>query len=149
LFDSALIDAHGFAETLARAVAIVGSDRVGTPRVENTHRPDAVALAPPAASVSPSEPAADFWLRGLPLRRFRPCLPAKIELAGNTPAYLWTETVRGAVQAAQGPWRHSGDWWEAAREWEQEEWDVELDGGGLYRVLRRPDGRWFLAGEYD
>ena len=149
LFDSALIDAHGFAETLARAVAIVGSGRVGTPHLDNTHRPDAVTLAPPAASVEASEPTNDFWLRGLALRRFRPAFPAKVELAGCAPAYIWTEVVQGVVRATQGPWRSSGGWWDPTHAWEREEWDVELATGGVYRVFKRPEGSWFLEGEYD
>lgn len=149
LFDSALTDAHGFAETLARAVAIVGSGHVGTPQLQPSHKPDAVTLVPPAATVAEADPVNDFWLRGLSLRRFRPPAPAKVELAGCAPAFIWTEAVQGAVCAVQGPWRLSGEWWEAGREWIREEWDVELAAGGVYRVLSLPDGRWYLEGEYD
>ena len=148
LFETGLRDPHGFAETLARAVAVVGSGRVGTPRLVDTHRADAVELAP---SVDVVPPAAEVLMHaplGLPLRRFRPPLAAKIELAGRAPAYVWCEQLHGAVETARGPWRGAGDWWHTELAWEREEWDVALVDGGLYRVLRTPAG-WFVEGEYD
>jgi protein ImuB len=150
LFDTGLRDPHGFAETLARTVAVVGSGRVGTPRGEDTHRPDAVTLEPPAAIVPPAAPPDVLPALGLPLRRFRPPRPARVELhpTGPAPAYVWTEHLHAAVTAAHGPWRGSGDWWQPDRRWEREEWDVALAEGGLYRVVRTPTG-WWLEGEYD
>lgn len=149
LFDTSLRDPHGFAETLARTVAVVGSGRVGTPRREDTHRPDALSLAPPASVVPPAAPPEVLAPIGLPLRRFRPPLPAKVELTATSAlAYVFTHRLHGAVTAVRGPWRGSGDWWQPELRWEREEWDVELAGGGLYRVVRTPDG-WWLEGEYD
>jgi hypothetical protein len=50
---------------------------------------------------------------------------------------------------ASGPWRLESDWWEedpARRDY----WDVELAGGGLYRIFRdRDSGEWFADGMYD
>jgi hypothetical protein len=50
---------------------------------------------------------------------------------------------------AAGPWTLEDGWWSdapAARDY----WDVELDGGGLYRVYRdRSTARWYADGVYD
>jgi protein ImuB len=148
LFDGGLRDPHGFADTLARVMALVGSDRVGAPLCANSHRPDSFKLESPPATL-PSLPN-DFQHppRGLALRRHRPPLPAKIELAGRTPGYIWTDRMHGAVSRVDGPWHGSGDWWQTDTHWQREEWDVELAGGGLFRLLRTPEG-WFLEGEYD
>lgn len=152
LFDSSLRDPHGFAETLARTAALLGSDRVGTPRSTDSHRPDAVELVPPAAVVAPVGPAPALPCLGLPLRRFRPPLPAQVELQPGTtaPARFWTDRISGPVTARQGPWRASGDWWQTDQAWAREEWDVALGSpaAGLYRLAATPSG-WYLEGEYD
>jgi protein ImuB len=148
LFESALRDPHGFAETLGRVAAVVGPERVGTPVLENTHRPDAVQLSVPAAVIPPMAKADVHPARGLPLRRFREPLTATVELSGASPVFVWTSSVQGAVRAIGGPWRGSGEWWDVGRLWRREEWDVELESGGVYRLLRKPEG-WFVEGEYD
>ena len=149
LFDGGLRDPHGFADTLARVMALVGSERVGTPVSTNTHRPDSFQLAPPSPALASLPQGFIHPPRGLPLRRYRPARTATVELKDNQPAFIWTPTVRGSVTAALGPWQTSGDWWEQARGWQREEWDVELEGGGLYRLARVPLQGWFVEGEYD
>jgi protein ImuB len=149
LFDGGLRDPHGFADTLARVMALVGSDRVGTPVSANTHRPDCFQLIPPAPVLEPLPPGFTHPPRGLPLRRYRPPQPATVELDDHKPAFVWTATARGAIVASAGPWQFSGDWWERARGWQREEWDVELAGGGVYRLARIPAEGWFVEGEYD
>ncbi len=150
LFDTGLRDPHGFAETLARVAALVGADRVGTPHHEDTHRPDAVRLTPPAAVVPPAAPPSVHPACGLPLRRFRPPLPATLEFTapGHQPSYVHTAAFQGAITHLRGPWRSSGDWWQNDRAWSRLEWDLTLATGGLYRLLRIGDA-WFVEGEYD
>jgi protein ImuB len=55
--------------------------------------------------------------------------------------------VRGAVEDRAGPWRTSGDWWDAA--WAREDWDV-LVAGRLLRLVRdRLREKWLIDGEID
>ena len=148
LFETGLRDPHGFAETLARAMAIVGPDRVGTPEPIDTHRPDAFTLTAPALVISPAAAPALHPPLGLPLRRFRPPLPARIEFTADRATYLWTEHVRGEISARLGPWPSSGNWWQTDHSWHRTEWDISLADGGLYRLFH-VDGAYFLEGEYD
>lgn len=148
LFETGLRDPHGFAETLARVVAIVGSNRVGTPKLEDTHRPDAVTLVPPAAVVPPPVDPPVHPPIGLPLRRYRPPLPATLELMDGKPTYVSAGHFHGAIVELRGPWRSSGDWWQSDRVWHRIEYDIALADGGLYRLLRIGD-EWFVEGEYD
>jgi protein ImuB len=150
LFETGLRDPHGFAETLARVTALVGNDRVGTPQLEDTHRPDTVKLTPPAAVVPAAAGAPVHPPFGLPLRRFRPPLRATVELltGEQQPAYVFTDRFHGAIRELRGPWRSSGDWWQGDRTWSRTEWDVALETGGLYRLLLIGES-YFVEGEYD
>ena len=150
-FTRALRDPHRFSETLARVSAIVGADRVGTPVLQNTHRPDVFTLEPPAAEI----PALDRRAfshppQGLVLRRYRPPLPVIVELAPASPAPVAVRAPGiedGEILALAGPWHSSGDWWQADLAWRREEWDVQLSTT-LHRLVRIADA-WFLEGEYD
>ncbi|MEO6874451.1 MAG: DNA polymerase Y family protein [Opitutaceae bacterium] len=148
IFDGALRDPYGFAETLARISALVGPDRVGTPVLENTHRPDAFRLVTPLAVLSCAAPISIHPPVGRPLRRFRPPQTATVELTGALPGYVWTEAFHGRVTALAGPWQAAGDWWQADLAWRREEWDVELEPAGIYRLVHTPVG-WCVEGEYD
>lgn len=153
LFENALRDPNRFAETLARISAVVGSGNVGVPELKSTHKPDQFTLTMPdfgtqsasLASTSRVNPAAV----GLPLRRFRPPLPANVHaVAGEVPRpqYVVSEQAHGTVVDALGPYRISGEWWETG--WSAEEWDVQMAGGGLYR-LSRHGTEWTVEGCYD
>lgn len=160
-FETGLRDPHAFAETLARVSVLVGADHLGTPQLEDTHRPDAVKLAvPPAVIPPPAAPPLPGCARdpgpvegvhpplGAPLRRFRPPLPARVEFTAGRATYLWTGHVHGEI-VHQGPeWRSSGDWWQHDRRWSRTEWDIALADGGLYRLLLAGES-YFLEGEYD
>jgi protein ImuB len=147
LFETGLRDPHGFAETLARLAALVGSDRIGTPQLEDSHRPDAVRLTAPVPVVPPAAEPPLHPPLGPPLRRFRPPRPARVsEMAGAE--YLWADGLSGEISFRSGPYPSSGHWWQADAAWERTEWDIMLADGGLYRLLRVGDDH-FIEGEYD
>ena len=148
IFETGLRDPHGFAETLARLSALVGAENVGTPQLENSHRPDAVKLITPLSVIPPPAISPVHPPLGPPLRRFRPPFPARMEFTGGKPSYLWTDFVSGEIVRRSEHFKSSGNWWQNDLHWRRLEWDVELAQGGLYRLLR-VDGAWFLEGEYD
>jgi protein ImuB len=138
--------------TLARIAALVGEGNVGTPELLNTFRPDAFRLVPPADE-SAGGPERTGDLRDcrlqLALRVFRPALPAKVRGKKNAPEYVMSQGVAGHVLQACGPWKTSGEWW-TSTPWANEEWDIALEDGAVYRIYRESQTRqWFLYGVYD
>jgi protein ImuB len=147
LFQDRLKDPNGFFHTLARLAALVGNDRVGIPRRENSHKPDDVRLEFPRLNWSRKTDLRSAPKIGPALRRYRPAISAVVEVQNDRPIALRSERVSGKILEARGPWKLSGNWWDHRR-WQTEEWDVELADGGVYR-LSQSAGQWGLEGVYD
>ena len=146
LFETALRDPRRLSETLARLTGLLGAERVGTPVMEDTHRPDAFRIEPFAWQLQ--DPKEE--LEPLPacvLRRFRSPAPASLLLVNNRPTHLRSAELQGDVLRQKGPYTASGNWWDE-NAWERAEWDLELENGALCQCHSRA-GRWELDGVYD
>jgi protein ImuB len=146
LFETALRDPARLTETLARLIGLLGSERIGTPVLEETHRPDAFRMEP----FSWQLPETKSELPPLPasaLRRFRSPLPASVLLAKKRPAHFRSGKIQGAVRAGKGPYKASGNWWDE-QAWDRAEWDVELENGAVCQC-HSSGGQWALDGIYD
>ena len=142
--------------TMARLRAVVGEadaqnrSLVGFPALLDSHRPDHFQVAPPSAKhINAPEP-----FPRLALRRFRPTIPARVEVnAEQAPVWIGFSRRKARITCASGPWRGGGQWWDAAGEWLREEWDINLTLDGhtaLYRIFRDLATRsWFVEGMYD
>lgn len=146
LFDTGLRDPAGFWENLARLGALVGDDRVGTPVMAATHRPDAFTLVKPAETVPAPLPSPIHEARGLVLRRFRPARSVRVTWLDHKPAAL-TGELAGVIRAAQGPWRADGEWWRESA-WAVETWQIEFEDGAAYQLARVAD-QWQIEGVFD
>ena len=146
LFETALRDPARLTETLARLAGLLGAERVGTPVVEETHRPDAFRMEP--FSWQLNETKADIPpLPSCALRRFRSPVPASMLLVKNRPAHFRSAKVQGEVRAEKGPYTASGNWWDE-KAWARAEWDLELENGALCQC-HASGGQWELDGIYD
>lgn len=153
LFETALRNPHQLYETLARLAALLGSDRIGTPVMEETHRPDAFrmeafggnAVTSAVSSGKDSAPDALRTAHTAALRRFRPPLPASMLRSKNS--HVQSGRVRGRISKKRGPYRISGNWWDNEA-WGRAEWDIELEDGTLCRC-HRSGGTWAIDGIYD
>jgi len=74
---------------------------------------------------------------------------SRLRLLSVASAVGATPRIQGRVQVSAGPWHLETDWWSDAPV-ERDYWDVELTGGGLYRLFRdRSTNDWFADGVYD
>jgi protein ImuB len=148
LFSGTLRDPNQFAETLARLSALCGADKVGTPVLPDTHRPDAFQIVRPDFENATVTATVENRALGLKLRRFRPAPPIKVQSQEGAPISVQASQAGGRVEQASGPWRTSGDWWEQEKLWNRDEWDIRTRDGSLYRIYRENEN-WFLEGVYD
>jgi len=143
LFETTLRNPHQLSETLARLTALLGSDRVGTPVLDNTHRPDAFRIEPFSwAAVESAVPSGQNRSHALrtphttaALRRFR------------TGTYVRSGNFRDKIVEQRGPYLLSGNWWDE-KSWKRAEWDLQLENSALVRV-HESDGTWQMDGIYD
>lgn len=152
--------------TLARLAKLVGADKVGSPELLDTHRPDAFRMTKfrlnqrikrnvgRDAGRMPALPVVGF-------RIFRPPWRADVQITHGRPTRVnarsasSSASVRGKIVCASGPWRASGDWWRADV-WASDEWDVAVidsasrDSEILCRIFHDlTTEQWFVAGIYD
>jgi protein ImuB len=148
LLAPATISPEKLAAMLARTEALVGPGQVGSPTLLNSHRPDAFRLDSFVPGPSP-KPRMATSVRGPVLRRFRPPFESLVETQNGCPVRIVSHRISGRVRVCAGPWRSSSEWW-TETEWSRDEWDVELDGGCLVRlVFDVALDTWFVEGTYD
>src|SRR4030095_3833029 len=150
LFETTLRNPHQLSETLARLTALLGGDRIGTPVLEETHRPDAFRMQPfsgasvesPVPSGVNGESGSDpYALRtahatAVALRRFRPAMSASVLQHEDIPAHVRSAALSGKIIEQRGPYLLSGNWWDE-KSWRRAEWDVQLQSGELARCHER------------
>jgi protein ImuB len=153
--------------TLARLAKLVGADKVGSPVLLDTHRPDAFRMKrfslPGHRKLNRSNAQSEIrnpqCLVGF--RIFRPPWRADVQIFHGRPTRVnarsatSSASVRGKIVCASGPWRASGDWWRADV-WANDEWDVAVidsasqDDEVLCRIFHDlTTEQWFVAGIYD
>jgi protein ImuB len=153
--------------TLARLAKLVGADKVGSPEILDTHRPDAFRMKRFNLSSGQKklrrnrQPAIDSRQCVMGFRVFRPPRGADVQTRQGRPTRISVHDVssscllRGKITCASGPWRTSGDWWRPDV-WARDEWDIAVTdstskpGDVLCRIYRDVQSdHWFVEGIYD
>ncbi len=149
LFEAALRDPNQLYETLARLTGLVGSDRVGTPRMQETHQPDVFTMEPFGwqSADLPSE-SENKGRAPAALRRVRRNRKAVVLGEKGRLIHLESEHGRGPLLAQKGPYLLSGQWWDV-QAWRRREWDVAMENGAVIRCHENGAGSWEVDGIYD
>src|SRR5438093_10877356 len=147
LFETTLRNPSQLSETLARLIALLGANRVGTPVLEETHRPAAFRMEPFTWHGLPAHPIDKMSIRRPALRRVRPAAPASVLLEEDTPAHVRGVDSCGKVVRQHGPYLSSVNWWD--ERWQtRAEWDLQLEDESLIRC-HESEGTWNIDGIYD
>ena len=177
LFETALKNPQQLFETLARLTALLGNERVGTPVLEETHRPDAFRMEAfmwnfhadefphrLAAASAPlplshrerrTQSASEGKRVGLGEGRVRANRialrrfrpPARTAIFISEHRHLESDKIRGQIIDQKGPYLLSGNWWDE-KAWVRAEWDMQLENGELIRT-HECGGKWRVDGIYD
>ena len=177
LFETTLRNPQQLYETLARLSALLGSDRVGTPIKEETHRPDAFRMEPFSWTQNDDPPSCNSGVAGpssspssqngeSPSRtgsiaaetaastekKSRVALrrfrpAAAASIFTSKDRHLQSDKIAGKVIDQSGPFLFSGNWWDE-KSWARAEWDMQLENGDLIRA-HEDSGAWKVDGIYD
>ena len=134
--------------TVNKLKKLVGESEVGVPVLLNQRlaRPfELNANAIPKGN-GISIPNSAFRYPSIAFNYFRPMIRASVTVRERRLMHLKTRHFSGRVVEYSGVWRANSRWWD--RPWSVEEWDVEVENHGVYR-LRFARREWFLVGEYD
>jgi protein ImuB len=169
LFETTLRNPHQLSETLARLTALLGADRIGTPVLEETHRPDGFRMEPFLCAVESAVPSRQSCKSSsdshalrtahttAALRRLRPAVSASVLRDEDTPAHVRSPEISGKVVDQRGPYFLSGNWWNE-ESWSRAEWDLQLENGELVQCHESDPstlgsgpakGTWKVDGIYD
>ena len=132
--------------TVGKLKKLAGEENVGVPvlvdqRLNREFKLDADAIPAGKERVETNTDKAI-----IAFSYFTPPVEAEVKVEKQRLVFLKTADLSGYVKEYSGVWRRNSRWWDAR--WETEEWDVELENGGVYR-LSKVGKKWFLAGEYD
>lgn len=157
LFAPPIPEAEKLEITLARVRGIAGAiddsgiSCVGSPRVVDSHKPNAFLIQPFLSESKKIEKRAPRPV--LAQRLFRPPLETSVELSKDKPQVIRLRKTPCRVLAAFGPWCSSGNWWNSATAWARDEWDVVVKtfgDVGYYRIYKdQIKGTWFIEAAFN
>jgi protein ImuB len=136
------------ADTISRLAALSGEDRVGSPRLVNSHQPEDFCMVPFDSREKSGQAALvrQAWDKQSAIKAIRPPEKVEVHQVRSLPAILSGRRFKGRVMQLAGPWRLDSGWWQADC-LDRDYYEVELSDGGIYRLYHdRGKQQWFVDG---
>lgn len=132
--------------TINKLKKLVGENNVGQPLILNRRIAEPFTLDPDPLpnGVESIQPEPRFPT--LAFTYYRPPQHAEVVYRDGRLVFVRTRYFDGYVNEYSGVWKGSSSWWDMP--WRTQEWDVEIENRGIYRLCR-VNKDWFLLGEYD
>ncbi len=132
--------------TVGKLKKLVGVDNVGVPVILDQRLAQPFALDADALPKGKEKIEVREEHSVIAFSYFHPPVSAEVLVRDKRLIFIRTRLFAGHVREYSGVWKSNSKWWD--RSWKTQEWDVEIDGHGVYRLCK-VENDWFLAGEYD
>lgn len=132
--------------TVNKLKKLVGEDNVGVPVILSERLAEAFALDAYAMPQGRENIEMQQEKSIIAFSYFHPPLRAEVLVRDNRLIFIKTCHFSSRVVEYSGVWKANSKWWD--RSWKRQEWDVEIENKGVYRLCKAGK-EWFIAGEYD
>ena len=132
--------------TVNKLKKLVGEENVGLPVILNRRLAEPFALDPDLLPAGIESIQLEPRLTTLAFTYYRPPQHAEVVYRDGRLVFIRTRHFDGYVSEYSGVWKGNSSWWD--KPWKTQEWDVEIENRGIYRLCKA-NKDWFLLGEYD
>jgi len=132
--------------TVNKLKKLVGAENVGLPVVLDRRLAEPFSLDPDLLPTGTESTHLELGLPKLAFMYYRPPQNVEVVYREGRLVFIRTRYFDGYVKEYSGVWKGNSSWWE--KPWKTQEWDVEIENQGIYRLCKA-NKEWFLLGEYD
>ena len=132
--------------TVNKLQKLVGPENVGVPATVNQRLAEPFEMDTKAMPDGRERVEVNTGQAVIAFSYFRPPMRAETLIRDGRLVFIKTRHFAGHVINFSGVWRGNSQWWD--KTWKTQEWDIEVENAGVYRLCRVRD-EWFLMGEYD
>jgi protein ImuB len=132
--------------TVNKLKKLVGEENVGVPVILDQRLAEAFALETDAMPEGNEKIEVRQERSIIAFSYFHPPVQAEVLVRDSRLIFIKTQYFEGRVVEYSGVWKANSKWWD--RSWKTQEWDVEIEHTGVYRLCK-VGKEWFVAGEYD
>ena len=132
--------------TVNKLKKLVGEENVGQPVILNRRLAEPFALDPDLLPTGVESVQLEPRLPAIAFTFYRPSHHAEVVYRDGRLVFIRTRYFDGYVKEYSGVWKGNSSWWD--KSWKTQEWDVEIENRGIYRLCK-VNKEWFLLGEYD